>query len=149
MGKVGCWLASFLDPRNRKQAMAVDGRVSPLTPVMSGVPQGTVLGQILFLVHIRNISKSLSEGTSATSFADDTRVQRSVKSENDCSDLQDDQNLIYQWAAQVNMRFNSEKFECLRFWADHEDGPPVQYLAPNNTNIEVKSDLRDFGGDSL
>ena len=149
MGKVGCWLASFLDPRNRKQAMAVDGRVSPLTPVMSGVPQGTVLGQILFLVHIRNISKSLSEGSFATSFADDTRVQRSVKSENDCSDLQDDQNLIYQWAAQVNMRFNSEKFECLRFWADHEDGPPVQYLAPNNTNIEVKSDLRDLGGESL
>ena len=48
-------------------------------------------------------------------------------------------------AAQVNMRFNSEKFEGLRFWADHEDGPPVQYLAPNNTNIEVKSDLRDLG----
>ena len=47
------------------------------------------------------------------------------------------------------MRFNSEKFEYLRFWADHEDGPPVQYLAPNNTNIEVKSDLRDLGGESL
>ena len=98
MGKVGCWL----DPSNRKQAVAVDGRVSPLTPVISYVPQGTVLGPILFLVHIRNISKSLSEGTFATSSA--TRVQRNVKSENDCSDLQDDQNLIYQWAAQVNTR---------------------------------------------
>ena len=145
MGKVGCWLASFLDPMNRKQAVAVDGRVSPLTPVISGVPQGTVLGPILFLVHIRNISNGLSEGTSATSFADDTRVQRGVMSENDCSDLQADLNLIYQWAAKVNMRFNSEKFECLRFWADPESKPPYQYLAPDNTTIEVKSDLRDLG----
>ena len=43
------------------------------------------------------------------------------------------------------MRFNSEKFECLRFWANPEALPPVQYLGPDNTNIEVKSDLRNLG----
>ena len=52
--------------------MAVDGRVSHLSPVLSGVPQGTVLGPVLFLIHIRNIVKELSVGTTATSFADDT-----------------------------------------------------------------------------
>ena len=61
MGKLGCWLSSFLDSKNRHQAVAVDGRVSPLTPVLSGVPQGTVLGPVLFLVHIRNISKKQNE----------------------------------------------------------------------------------------
>ena len=45
-GRVGCWLASFLDPDTRQQAVAVDGRVSPLTSVLSGVPQGTVLGPL-------------------------------------------------------------------------------------------------------
>ena len=93
-GRVGCWLASFLDPNTRLQAIAVDGRVSHLTSVISGVPQGTVLGPVLFLVHIRNISRGLSEGTSASSFADDTRVQRGVLSADDCSSLQEDLQLI-------------------------------------------------------
>jgi hypothetical protein len=144
-GRVGCWLASFLDPKTRKQAVAVDGRVSPLIPVLSGVPQGTVLGPVLFLVHIRNIANGLSPGTSATSFADDTRVQRGVNSASDCSELQADLNCIYQWAGEVNMMFNSDKFECLRYWADPEKAPPIQYLAPDNTPIVVKSDLRDLG----
>ena len=144
-GRVGCWLASFLDSKSRKQAVVVDGRVSSLIPVLSGVPQGTVLGPVLFLVHIRNIASGLSQGTSATSFADDTRVQRGVTDAGDCSDLQDDLNHIYQWADGVNMKFNSDKFECLRFWADPGKAPPIQYLAPDSNPIIVKSDLRDLG----
>ena len=89
-GRVGCWLSSFLDPINRLQAVTVGGRVSPLTPVISGVPQGTVLGPVLFLIHIRNISSSLTEGTSASSFADDTRVQRGILDPADCFSLQQD-----------------------------------------------------------
>ena len=91
MGKVGCWLSSFLDPKTRQQAVAVDGRVSSLTSVMSGVPQGTVLGPVLFLIHIRNISKDLSAATSASSFD-------GISSPEDCSDLQDDLQLVYNWA---------------------------------------------------
>ena len=144
-GKVGCWIASFLDSKTRKQAVTVDGRVSPLMEVLSGVPQGTVLGPVLFLVHIRNIANSISQDTSATSFADDTRVQRGVRSASDCSELQSDLNLIYQWADNVNMKFNSEKFECLRYWADPEKAPSFQYLGPDNSPIEIKSDLRDLG----
>ena len=82
-GKVGCWLASFLDSSTRMQAVVVDGRVSALEHVLSGVPQGTVLGPVLFLVHIRNIAKDLSDGTTTSSFADDTRVQRGVSSQKD------------------------------------------------------------------
>ena len=145
MGKVGCWLASFLDPKTRKQSVAVDGRVSPLTPVVSGVPQGTVLGPVLFLVHIRNISEELSDATSATSFADDTRVQRGISSADDCSDLQDDLQRVYSWADKVNMKFNSGKFECIRYWADPSKAPNFEYLAPDKKPIQVKSELRDLG----
>ena len=98
VGKVGCWLSAFLDKNSRKQAVAVDGRTSQLEPVISGVPQGTVLGPILFLVHIRNISKDLSQGTTASSFADDTRVKRGIYSGDDCSALQADLQLIYEWS---------------------------------------------------
>ena len=43
-GKMGHWLAAFLDPSIRKQSVGVEGRLSPLVPVICGVPQGTVLG---------------------------------------------------------------------------------------------------------
>ena len=66
--------------------------------MISGVPQGTVLGPILFLVHIRNISKDLSQGTTASSFADDTRVKRGIYSGDDFSALQADLQLIYEWS---------------------------------------------------
>ena len=42
-GKVGCWISAFLDPCSHQQAVGVDGTVSDLSPVVSGVPQGTVL----------------------------------------------------------------------------------------------------------
>ena len=47
-GKMGQWLAAFLDPSVRKQAVGVEGRLSPLVPVVSSVPQGTVLGPLSF-----------------------------------------------------------------------------------------------------
>ena len=144
-GRVGCWIASFLDSTMRKQAVAVDGRVSPLSPVISGVPQGTVLGPVLFLIPIRNIAKELSDGTTATSFADDTRVKRGILSTSDCEDLQNDLQLIYEWAEQVNMKFNSDKFECIRYWPDSAAAPDHHYLAPDKQQIQVRSDLRDLG----
>ena len=144
-GRVGCWLAAFLDPNSRQQAVGVDGTVSSLSPVVSGVPQGTVLGPVLFLIHIRDIADGLSPGTTATSFADDTRVQRGIHGDSDCEDLQADLNSIYSWAETVNMHFNSDKFECLRFWPGSGDPPEFQYKGPDDDIIEVKSNLRDLG----
>ena len=69
-GKMGHWLAAFLDPSIRKQSVGVEGRLSPLVPVISGVPQGTVLGPCLFLVHLMGISSNISPETSASSFAE-------------------------------------------------------------------------------
>ena len=83
--------------------------------------------------------------TTATSFADDTRVQRGIKTSEDCSDLQADMSLIYTWAEKVNMHFNSDKFECLRFWPGRDEPPTFHNKGPDNNDIEVKSDLRDLG----
>ena len=94
-GRVGLWIASFLDPATRKQAVVVEGRISEPVQVIPGVPQGTVLGPILFLIHIRCIGSNLYPGTYTSSFADDTKVWRPVKSVSDCSALQSDLQAIY------------------------------------------------------
>ena len=144
-GKVGCWIAAFLDSNARKQAVVVDGRVSSLAPVVSGVPQGTLLGPVLFLIHIRDIANGLSERTTASSFADDTRVKRGIHSPEDCSSLQADLGTIYGWASQVNMHFNSDKFECMRLWPNPSNTPEYDYLGPDGNTIEVKESLKDLG----
>ena len=99
-----------------------------------------MLGTVLFLVHIASIADSISPGTEASSFAD-------VKSVADCAVLQADLLKVYEWAGHVNMHFNSDKFECLRFWGQPGDAPAHQYLAPDSVPIEVKEHLRDLGVD--
>ena len=89
-GKTGHWIAAFLDPQVRKQAVGVEGRLSPLVSVISGVPQGTLLGPCLFLIHLMGISTNLSAETISSSFADDTRLQRGIAEESDCEELQRD-----------------------------------------------------------
>ena len=144
-GKMGRWIAAFLDPATRMQAVGVDGSISDLTPVVSGVPQGTVLGPALFLVHILGISSSLSPGTHSSSFADDTRISRGVSTTEDCNILQTDLQSVYSWADHINMVFNSGKFEWMRYSAGSSSPPEFQYLAPDSTPITQKSELRDLG----
>ena len=69
-GKLGEWLHSFLT--NRSHHVRIPGGVSKSDNVLSGVPQGTVLGPVLFLVLISDISNNVD--SNITSFADDTKV---------------------------------------------------------------------------
>jgi hypothetical protein len=145
LGNLGCWLAAFLDASNRQQAVVVEGRISPLSPVISGVPQGTVLGPVLFLLHISDIARDVSPRTTTTSYVDDTRASRSITDKTaDCQALQNDLASIYSWASDVNMMFNSEKFECLRFWP-RAAKPDFIYTSPDGSPIEEKPHLRDLG----
>ena len=113
--------------------------------MISGVPQGTVLGPILFLLHIADITRGVMNGSSASSFVDDTRVTRPCSNVADCQKLQEDLQSIYGWATDVNMIFNSEKFECLRFWPGKSGTEEFDYLAPDGSPIAVKNSLRDLG----
>ena len=146
LGKVGCWLAAFLDSATRQQAVVVEGRISALSPVISGVPQGTVLGPVLFLLHIADIARGVSSGTRTSSYVDDTRVSKCIRDpDTDCQSLQEDLASIYSWAGDVNMVFNSDKFECLRFWPGKTPQPQAEYQSPDGKAIEEKEHLRDLG----
>ena len=146
LGKVGVWLGKFLDSTQRQQSVAVEGRLSDLSPVISGVPQGTVLGPILFLLHISCIAREVSTESTVSSYVDDTRVTRCMTTPStDCAALQQDLQAVYTWAEDVNMIFNGDKFEALRFWPGSVPKPSNSYYDPDGKPIEEKKSLRDLG----
>lgn len=112
--------------------------------VVSRVPQGTVLGPIVFLLYISEIDSDLQH-TQATSFADDTRLLKIIATAEDCELMQEDLVRLYGWAQQNNMVFNASKFELMRYVLGAEDVWNYQYSAPDGSPIEQKQQLRDLG----
>ena len=87
--------------------------ISP-APVLSGVPQGTVLGPLLFLVYINDMPNVISEGTFVRLFADDCLVYRRIHSLQDQLTLQEDLNNLHCWATRWGMNFNPSKCHIMQ-----------------------------------
>ena len=94
--------------------MRLQGGVSLDSPVLSGVPQGTVLGPLLFIILMGDINRGLSS-SSIVRFAYDTRLYHAISSVDDCTILQNDLNSLYDWASCNNMSFNAQKFQHICF----------------------------------
>lgn len=103
------WIKSFLS--NRQQKVVVDGQESGNCPVLSGVPQGSVLGPCLFLIYINDMPNTLASKTRL--FADDTIVYFTINSQTDCSTLQSDLNKLQKWEDEWLMSFNPDKCEII------------------------------------
>ena len=104
-GQLLSWIKTFLT--TRKMRVVVDGEFSSEADVISGVPQGTVLGPILFLVHINDLPECVS--SSVRLFADDCLLYRSIKSIKDHEALQKDLTHLETWATKWGMKFNASK----------------------------------------
>ena len=141
-GKILTWIQSFLV--SRTQRVMVNGILSNPVPVKSGVPQGSVLGPLLFLVLISDIDKDVTSSF-LSSFADDTRVSKGVLGVSDCSALQGDLEAIYKWATDNNMSFNSNKFELLRRGLDTTLKACTSYTDSDGSVISDKMHVKDLG----
>ena len=141
-GSILNWTREFLT--NRTQSVIVNGRISAPKPVISGVPQGSVLGPLLFLIMIGDIDKNLNH-TFLKSFADDTRASKGVKDVKDVTHLQEDLNEIYSWSEENNMEFNSTKFEAMRYGRDEALKSTTSYLSAEGAVIKDMEHLRDLG----
>lgn len=104
------WISSFLS--DRSQQVVVDGEMSSAAPVTSGVPQGTVLGPLLFLVYINDLPSRVK--STARLFADDCLLYRRIVNEEDTITLQEDLNQLQVWESEWLMSFNPEKCEVIR-----------------------------------
>ena len=91
---------------NRQHYERIPGGISQPHPVLSGVPQDTVLGPLLFLIMIIYIDKGISPRSKLVSVVDDTRVYSCINDIDKCDQLQIDLNSIYDWARVNNMPRN-------------------------------------------
>ena len=93
---------------SRCQRVVVDGAMSQITPIVSGVTQGSVLGPLLFLIYINSVTKlHLSHGTKLSLYADD--LYKHIYPYDDYTELQSDINLFYNWSSENHLVFNTSK----------------------------------------
>ena len=109
-GQLLSWIKDFL--HDRTQQVALEGVKSNTTSVSSGVPQGTVLGPLLFLVFINDLPECVS--SSIRLYADDALLYRSVKTQDDIEILHSDLTKVQEWEQRWLMSFNADKCEVLR-----------------------------------
>ena len=103
-GNINAWLCDFLTNRKMK---VVDGEESDSVTVDSGVPQGTVLGPLLFLCHINDLPDAVK--STVCLFADDCLLYRSIRNRDDHLAVERDLRQIETWAHTWGMRFNAKK----------------------------------------
>ena len=141
-GQLLNWIKSFL--LGRTQSVLVNGFLSEPVVVKYGVPQGSVIGPLLFLILIGDINADL-EHSFLSSFADDTRTAMGVSNLRDVSLLQSDLEKVYKWARNNNMLFNNKKLEVLRYGTDTNLKDETTYHCPDGSPIQEKECLRDLG----
>ena len=105
------WLTSFL--QNRSQEVVVEGINSTSCNITSGVPQGSVLGPVLFLMYINDIGLNIH--SEIRLFADDILLYRPIRTPNDHLQLQEDLNTLTKWATDWKMAFNIPKCKIIQF----------------------------------
>ena len=140
-GKLGKWIREFL--KDRKFVVVANGCMSEEENVMSGVPQGTVLAAILFVIMISDIDENV-KACIVRSFADDTRVSKKISSEEDKEIMQEDLDYIYKWASENLMKFNTNKFEQMAH-GNTESIELEPYKSPSGDEIQIKNTAKDLG----
>lgn len=106
------WVSRYL--MDREQYVFIDGHGSSYLPVTSGVPQGSVLGPLLFLLYINDIVTVVTPTTHIRLFADDCIIFREISSMQDQIELNTNLDKIYSWCKEWGMVVNAEKTVSLR-----------------------------------
>jgi hypothetical protein len=140
-GKIRDWIRSFLE--HRRQRVVIGGECSDWAEVLSGIPQGSVLGPILFIVFINDLPDSVK--CMSKLFADDTKVYTQVATDEDRARLQQDLDSLSQWSDTWLLRFNADKCKVLHFGSSN---PGYQYTmgeAGKEIVLKVVQEEKDLG----
>lgn len=126
------WIESFL--KGRMQRVVISGSSSEWFPVTSGVPQGSVLGPLLFLIYINDLPNAVESFMKL--FADDAKV---LNTKNNASLIQTDINRIIEWSDKWQMPLNVNKCEVLHIGVTKNLTVNNYTMMHNSTNVNIKS----------
>ncbi len=140
-GKIHKWIEQFLTGRH--QRVMVNGVPSKEESVVSGVPQGSVLGPILFLIFINDLPEVVD--VSVRIFADDTKIFNKIGDRNDQEKLQGNLSDLEKWAETWEMKFHPEKCKVLHIGKDQEAFPYKMTADGNPVELEYTTEEKDLG----
>ena len=107
-GELARWVENWLSHRRQTSSGGVGWR-----SVTSGVPQGSVLGPLLFVIYINDLEEDVAGLNSK--FADDTKIAGVADSDEHCQRIQQDIDRLENWAEKWQMEFNPDKCEVMHF----------------------------------
>ena len=141
-GSLYNWFADYLT--GRSQRVVLEGHSSSVASVTSGVPQGSILGPLLFSLSIDPIaSVSISISAALGMFADDIVYWMRVFNDSDMLALQCDFDLLCDWIHNAGLRLNSQKTKCLVI--SRKQKPPCPSISVNCSVIEQVSSFKYLG----
>jgi hypothetical protein len=135
------WFTDYL--HHRKQRVILEGFVSKSSVVTSGVPQGSILGPLLFLYYINDMFKYINCNKSTLYlYADDAKIGHVINSTIDCENFQADINRLDSWSAVWGMLFNTNKCVIMSFFKNKSIAYPYMI---NNCLLEKVVNFCDLG----
>ena len=138
------FLCNYLN--DRLQRVVIGNASSSLLSVNSGVPQGSILGPLLFVLFINDIPHGLSDGTNLALYADDTKIWRKINTHTDGNILQRDINYLNDWAVRNKMNFHLDKCKAISISLSHPPPSPFSYSL-GNSPLEYVECEKDLGVD--
>lgn len=133
------WIENFL--MHRKQRVVVNGKESCWSEVISGVPQGSVLGPLLFVIFINDLPECIKNRSELYLYADDTKIFRTIENTEDCEDLQKDLLEMKKWTDKWLLSFHPDKSKYMRI-GKSDVGEGHYYL---DKQIQKTSSEKDIG----
>ena len=137
VGNVSRWLRNWLT--GREQRVCVGHGRSQWATVTSGVPQGSVLGPLLFIIYINDLDDDIT--SKITKFADDTKLCHKANCEQDRLTIQSDLDKLVEWAEKWQMNFNVDKCTVMHVGTNNQN----YNYAMGNQNLAEVNQQRDLG----
>ena len=135
------WISSFIT--GRTQIVRIKGFTSSQIRVSSGVPQGSHLGPLLFILFINDLPSCL-RFCKILLFADDAKLFSVIKSPIDCSKIQKDIDSIKNWCVENDLKLNLNKCKTISFFKPRSSHSEYVYRI-DQTDIERVSSIKDLG----